>query len=344
MVSLRYRWAIFKHKYKDTPLGKLWAPALVAVLMVILVFASSLLWIEVQRRFPFLPPGSYQGEFARALEAGEGEETIRFYAESTPDESLLFALLHPGWEPQFSSMTPVDSASEEKQVLPVIVSGEGGKLQFTGREVTPGEFRGVVTNLSTGYEGVWKLFALREGGERLSEDEEEQLRNWLKEKVELKSEQETLQSLKDSLALQETELQRLSAAIQEGESLREDGNSRYEEVRKEFEKMQTVLRKKLDAARKLQGKVELSHKVTKKGKLVSLSREAAERDNRWLESMLRSQPAELAPDLEEALARAYKLAELREEIVEEQRLIEEILREAQRPNRMALPSREEGVF
>jgi hypothetical protein len=336
MVSLRYRWAIFKNNTKDKPIGRYWAPTLAVCLFGLLAIVSSLLWIEVQRRFPLLPPGSYQGEFTRAV--GD-DEPIRMYVESTPDESLLIALLRPGWEPQQARLVPVDSRGESKEARPVIIKGQGGRLQFTGSMIENGEFRGVVTNLESGKEGLWKLVGMKAGQEALTSDEEERLRHWLKIRVNLQNEKEKLTELQSSESDREAQLRHLASAIQDGEPIDSEDPSSYENAREDFEELQMILKKKLKEARQLEQKVKLAHKVTHKGKLVSLAREAAQRDNRWIESMTRSEPASLSPDLQEALQYATQLQELQRQIAEEQHRIGQLQSGAWRNDRMELPGR-----
>jgi hypothetical protein len=267
------------------------------------------------------------------------------YVESSPDESVLLVVLQPGWKPQRTQLSLVDGEEGKKEVLPLTVSGAGGRLQFTGREITPGEFRGVVTNLTTGHEGVWELNPLH--GHQptvLSEEEVERVRRWLELKVKLNEQERRLVQYKESAPKTEAALQHLQASVEEGKALREDGNSKYDQARTEFERMRVVLRKKLQEAKALEAKVELAHKVTKKGKLVSLSREAAFRENRWMQSVSRSTPASLSPDMQAALNRALRLQAIQQQIVDEQRRIERIVDDYRRKDRMELPDRDELTY
>lgn len=284
------------------------------IALVVLVYVSSLLWMEVKKRFPLIPEGSYLGSMSKVLE-GE-EENVSFYAERLNATDLLIAVLREGWIPEEVKLVTGDPDGE--YVFPIVIQGERDRLRFIGREIEPGLYGGVVTNLKTGDEGRWRLKPIESGLDNLPMEQREGLRQWLTLRTELNYVENRLARLEVVLPEQRQEIDRISTVINEGEELREEGDLKYRAAQGRLKKLETQLAKKHEEAAGLQAKVNLAHKVTKMGRLVTLAREAAERDNRWVDSMLRSGSREFSTELLTAIRRGEQISEMQEKIRKEE--------------------------
>jgi hypothetical protein len=82
-----------------------------------------------------------------------------------------------------------------------------------------------------------------------------------------------------------------------------------------------ALRTELDATTR---KVELSQRVSAKGRLALLGRESLQRESRWVDLTLKLMAPETSPGFEDALDRANRVKAIKDEIAEERRRISEL--------------------
>jgi hypothetical protein len=119
-------------------------------------------------------------------------------------------------------------------------------------------------------------------------------------------------------------MENLSPYLVDDGSLRQKATSRLsntssalDEARADVEKVQA----ELDATIR---NVELSQRISPKGRLAILSRESLQRESRWIEITLKLLAPETTPGFEEQLERAYRIKAVQDQIEAERRRMEEL--------------------
>ncbi|MBN8548816.1 MAG: hypothetical protein J0M12_05840 [Deltaproteobacteria bacterium] len=289
-------------------------PHIVAVLALLsLLVVSTLLWLEIKRRFPVLEPGGYYGTLRGVLDESEGP--LHFYVERQPQgDDLFFCVLNEGWKPQVVSAVIRSGGSDSGWLLPVTVVGEKAKLKFIGTRIGPGEYQGTVSDMSSSAEGSWTLHAVQDSPAAISASDEEELRLWLRKRAELTEVERKIKEFEARVPQQKADIEKVTEFISERGQVQASSDAQLKSAKDE----QSQVRKDLDAAqdrlRRLQERIEISQRISPSGKLAALGRESLERDARWAESLLRTSGAETVTGLDDAVVRGQKILEMKREI------------------------------
>ena len=121
------------------------------------------------------------------------------------------------------------------------------------------------------------------------------------------------------------ELERLRSLIREGRTLREVAVGKLEKAEEEMSKLERDVAERKKKAIQLLSKLQIAQRVTAQGSLVTLSRQAIDREARWLESSLKSVENSRDPAFERAWSRSQEILALRNEIARERREIEQLM-------------------
>ena len=295
-------------------------PHLIAGMCVLcLLLVTSWLWIEVAQRFPRLPQGSYYGRI-QGLFQESAANGVPFFVDSTDSNEFMVVLLHPQWQPQRITMVPRGATVEESEWLhPVVVAGETRRLKFMGTK-SGDEYRGNVVDQDTRARGQWSLRLVPVSRAETGLDAKE-IETWLRLKAELDTVEDDIRKAERRVPEQKKEIEKISAFITEGDSLRARAEKKFQDVSRQLEKASEELHQQETAAQDLEERLVLAQAVTDMGKLVSLSRQTLERENRWIDSALGGQIPPLAEDFSQALERAKKIMGVKRAIAEEQEYI-----------------------
>jgi hypothetical protein len=314
-------------------------PHVVAVLaLVCLAIVSTLLWLEVKRRFPVLDPGGYYGSIHGVLR-GEAQPT-HFYVERLPEgDDLLFFVLRKGWQPQVASAVIRSEGEDSGWLLPITVVGAEAKLKFIGARTGPQSYRGTVIDTERDLEGSWELHAVRTVAK--GESGEPELAMLLRQRAELNELERQIQEAEQVVPRQKDDIEKLSQFISERGQVRASAEVKLSSVSDELTKAKQELRARQEQVRKLQERIDISQRVSPAGKLVFLARESLDRDARWAESLLRTSQAETTTGLDAAVAKAERIDAVKREIELEKNKIF-LLRYPDQalPGGFALPARE----
>ncbi len=294
-------------------------PHLLAIFfLLLLILVSALFWLEIHRRFPRLPAGEYIGSLYGVL-GSDKADTTHFYVRSSSD-AIEFVVLRDGWKP-FRLSTSAD-ASTGDSLYPIQLEGSDGSLSFIGENISAGRFKGFVTDLQSSSEGTWELVQINTA-EKLNLPAESDLLHWARMFDELERIQGSRIAAETRLPQLKREVARLESFITEGEKLKEQGAEKFQNTQAELVHLEEELRNEQNNARVLLEKLRVAQRVTPMGTLVSLAREAAERDARWIASQLRSDSSSSLPrGFQAEYERAQEVLELLEAIRQERKMIE----------------------
>jgi hypothetical protein len=312
----------------DAPSGPSWRirirrylPYIITTIaLTLLIIVSVLLWRESGERFVRLPAGTYSGEVHDVL----GSMPAAFYLEVTPkrNEALVF-IMKSGIPSQKVPLVGrgVD-ASESDWVLPVTVASED-PLKFTGGSLSGDRYEGTVSATTSGARGHWFLRPVK--GAPTRDDELLAVRVWLTLNAELEEVERRIESAQSAIPHQKKELVQLSEFIAEGEQLKRNADRKFSEEKARLSHVDAALTRARDEVAKLKQRYELAQRLTPTGKLVALSREALEREARWIEAVLTSGGTVMPPEVEANIKRGERVIQLKREIELERRKIDELL-------------------
>lgn len=288
-----------------------WPHVVAGIALLSLLVVTTLLWLEIKRRFPVLEPGGYYGSITGIFH--ESEEAIPFYVERTPDsEDLFFCVLRSGWKPQMVSAVIRSGKADSGWLLPITVSGEQYRLKFIGARTGPGEYRGTVTNADSPNEGQWRLAAVKAAVAAPTGDED--LKLWLRQRSELQDLDNQIKEAEERVPKQKADIERLSGFISERGQVQANTEVKLASAQDILSTTKRDLVERRDKLEKLREHVEIAQRASPAGKLVLLARESLDRDARWAESLLRTSGAETVAGLDVAVEKGKQIQELKRQI------------------------------
>lgn len=286
-------------------------PALAAIAVIVCTIAGMFFR---RASFPELPPGNYVGSLRGAGMVSLNGEDLGLYVErAAVGDDLLMVVLESGWDPQLVAARG-SSSYNSSAPLPV-VRGPGAELTFSGSEIAPGVYEGVLRNRTADSAGRWRLELSAEVP--LRELDQKEVREWLAARAALDLTESKIAVAQISVGQQRAEVDRLDQFISEGQSLKRNADKKYALALQELAQVRAALQQRREEARALREKSELSQRLSGQGRLVALARESLERENRWADTFLNSSVAELGGDFDSAVSRAERVAELKREISRE---------------------------
>lgn len=272
-------------------------------------------YVSSQQRFPKLPEGSYLG---RIYEIFSDEPSgVQFFVESLPSEELLFSLQHPKWKQQRVTMVLGDS--QGNWLHPIVIVGSDTKLKFIGKS-NGGIYQGSVATQDGSKKGRWELTMISSPDHNALEDLTK-LEEWLTLKLQSERLSQEILASKRSVSEQNKEITKLTNFITDVDSLKARAEKKFREVTEKISEEEKVLKQKEKEAQVVENQLVLAQVVTDMGKLVSLSRQTLERENRWIDSVLGSALPPLGEDFQLAVEQAKKIIGVKKAIAEEEEYI-----------------------
>ncbi len=289
--------------------------SVLAISIVALVSVSYLFWRDMSRSFPDVPPGVYVG-----MVRCDGQEVgLPLYVERTPNSpSLLVALGDPKLPAQYA---PVQDPLGKGR-LPLIVSGPDVRLKLTGVRKHEGGYEGECVDPIRNRSGTWYLEKIEFNREIDREDSD--LYEWITSVFEVQKVEDAIEVAKRKYDSQKTRINKLSRYLVDEEPLREKATSRLTTTSSALDSARVDLGKARVALDATIRNVELSQRVSPRGRLAFLSRESLQRESRWIEITLKLLAPETTPGFEEQLERAYRIKAVQDEIEAERRRMEEV--------------------
>ena len=292
-----------------------WFPySFAALTLLLLGVVSAYLWLEVKERFPSLPAGDYQGVI-QGTEQSQGGDTIKVFVRSAgADNVLLWMVFAPGWLPQSVSTVPsgVEQEDRAQWFFPITLNAPNTTYKLIGSSAGVDRYAGSLVNMQNKKKGNWELTALHDAPIYPTPTRVKELQLWLLLRNELAAVEAQIVQVEKQAPLQRQEIERLTNIITEGTGLKLKADQKFLQVKSELSLAQQKLKTKQEEASKLEGQINISQRITGMGKLVSLARETLEREARWVDSMLKSNPSkDDLQHLEEEFRRAEQIMELK---------------------------------
>lgn len=299
---------------------------------VLLVLLGTYVWFMETSHFPRLEKGHYFGTITGVF-GSDGTRDAAFYVERRAEANEIFVtLFETGWGPAYVN-TAIDSATSGavdesgEGALPLTLMNGGARLKLTGQRVAMGRFQGEARESSSGRTGRWTLERIEdvEYGRAQSEAVPD-IRHWLFLFDELRAIEEETQRVRTSITKEGEEADKLAASITERDKLRARSEAKFAEVASAYDSVIGRLDSTRDHIEELARRVEIAHKVTPMGRLVTMSRETIDRESRWIHSMLRTLTPSDQGITHQDFAQASKLNELKAQIAQEKKVLLRYLR------------------
>jgi hypothetical protein len=199
--------------------------------------------------------------------------------------------------------------------LPLLVGGADARLRFTGKEVSPGEYGGEFFNPISNERGTWTL--QRVPGETIAPALKDDLTRWFALWQELESVEGEIQKAQQQIDERKASVDNLHAYVSDGEILKKTADQRLGRADSELDAARAELSDRQAQLDRAIRDFDLSERISPQGKLVFLSRQAIQRDSRWIELTLKLLAPETSPGFQQAVERAQRVKELKRKIAEE---------------------------
>lgn len=211
-----------------------------------------------------------------------------------------------------------DSSGE--WTTPLFLKENEIKLRFIGARAEGKGYLGTVYDVTNNREGKWRIAPLKSHGE-MDSQQSEKWQEWLfafSERAEVRAK---LDGARLRVKEQQDEINRLTEVITESRELQDDGAQKFERSRARLKAAETDLSKKREEAAQFEKRLAMAYRVTQMGKLVTLARESLHRENRWIDSLLKTANKDITPELQDRYRRGLEILELQDHIaLERQRM------------------------
>ena len=174
---------------------------------------------------------------------------------------------------------------------------------------------GTVEFLDSQIKSSWWLRPVRDGSEE-TRSRESETAQWLAVRAALDQVDEEIRIAEQRSPEMRVEIERLTEYVTEGRSLKSRADQKFALEKENLRRVSEKLLARQKEAQELESRIELSQRVTEMGKLVSLAREAREREGRWIDSMFAGSAA--AAGSEEDLQKAAGILEVKRALELEQ--------------------------
>jgi hypothetical protein len=299
-----------------TPAMKRFLLVLSLGLLVAVGWGAYVLFTGFEKSFPPLGPGLYVG----SIRLADGTRVIPWFVERLDkDVDPLVLVVDPRYQAQRISLGHASGTSR----APLIVTGDGSRLRLSGREADATELEGHVLDPITGEEGVWNLVRTAVQ-QQLTPEQASELRSWFSIRRDVDKLDEQLEALRLKSDSQRARMDKFQRYVFNDNSLKETAASRLGSTAGSIQAVRTEvdsLRAKLDESIRA---LETAEHVSPAGNLVVLSREALQRESRWIELTLRLLAPETTAGFEQSLERAYRVKTLQDRIADERRKLADL--------------------
>ncbi|MCO6430649.1 MAG: hypothetical protein J5J00_07285 [Deltaproteobacteria bacterium] len=285
--------------------------------LIVAALAALYLLRAPAETFPVIAQGSYIGGLDGPIKDSEGR-TLMFFAEGSGAGNHTFvSMVAPDWE---RKLIIYDSGTQDSHPA-VEISGPSGTFILSGEQSGNLSYQGKITEKGGQREGSWRLVRMGDFQSIKTDSEVQALRARLELRAKIRTIDREIKLAEVAVSQQKSEIAKLQHYITEGESLRRNADKKYKDARDELYKLEEQVAAKKREANGLVQKLELSQRLTGMGKLVSLARESLERENRWVESMLKTSVSDTSLELEAAVEKGERILALKNEIALEQERI-----------------------
>ena len=271
------------HKNSNWPLRRV---LILFVLLSILVF-SFLRLIEQYsaKTFPDIPAGKYWGVISKELSHIEAGTRV-FLERSEKDDIIYFTLIDS--EASRALEIPLDYSTlqNDGSFAAVTITLEGKLIKLFGERGRDHDYEGMIVDASTGNTSPWALNSIFVRG--ISVESEENLKHLLLLNSEANLVRERSKALSEELERSKSDalmITSYAAGEEEGSSLL---NAELKKLETETSNTHLRIKELEKNAKSLQKQIELSKKISPRGRLVALTRETLERDRRWAASLQRN--------------------------------------------------------
>jgi len=282
------------------------------VLLLLSIILGGSLWQSVKSQsFPKLAPGMYAGTLRGPAEYGAGSDWLLTISDDFKDLRVAF-LGADGTgnvaQRDSSGYLVVTLTSDQ-----MIFEGDGSNTALSG------SFRFT----QSARKGSWDLqpVSLKE----IPLDQ--QFRNWLQLRSELFKVEQDIEIADKLIPVQKAEIDELSKVISDENALKDRGDQRLADLQEKIKTTEAELIKKRTLLQQAESQLLLAQRVALRGKLVNLARESNEREARWARSILLAGGSE---DLEGALQRSEEVRSLKQALVQERILVQELVQKIEK--------------
>jgi hypothetical protein len=279
-----------------------------AVFLLLLGGAGYVLFQRHTASFPELTSGTYVG----------------LYTVEATGRTLPWGVVKDDLDPSLAVFVgdvriPAQRASIHelggKARLPLIVGGADARLRFAGEEVLSGEYAGVFLNPLSDEKGTWTL--RRIPPDPIAPALKDDLTRWFALWQELDSVEGEIQKAQQEVDERTSSVDNLRAYVTDEETLKKTADQRLGRADSELDAARAELSDRQAQLDRAIRDFELTERISPQGKLVFLSREAIQRDSRWIELTLKLLAPETSPGFHQAVERAQRIKELKRKIAEE---------------------------
>ena len=272
------------------------------VLSALVVVGILLLRDGYKQGFPVLPSGIFVGSYSIH------DKTVPlFVITDAPKKNLTFFSDHDQTQPE---KIVLDQSFSH---ITVSINGEGFRL-LGGKNNDP-IFEGELIRLADGTVGTWQLSkSLTLDEVKITEPSEEEM-STVKDARDLLYIDSWIASNSGKISEQKIRIDELQSKVFDGPSYKQHAKERLVDAETALEYARERLKVKQEEFDALQEKLNVAVKVSKRGRLVSLSRESLERERRWIDSVLRMEsPETTSPEVEQKYQKALEVKNIEDRI------------------------------
>lgn len=307
-------------------------------ILVLGVVVSIIAYTFFQRytvAFPVLDSGHYVG----VCTVENGGRSFPWFVSQTDKENMVSVFIGDARIPaQRVAMTDPTGRTR----LPLIVGDAETRMRFTGTVIAPGEYEGDFLNPVSNERGKWNLRSVPQ--QPMATGLEDDLVRWFSLWQELEHIEVKIQEVQQRADEQRDRIDNLHRYVSDGETLRKTADVRLGRTDSELESAKTELTTRQQQLDRNLRDFDLSQRISSEGKLVFLSREAIERESRWIDLTLKMLAPETSPGFDQALERAERVRSLRQQIADEQNAIAHTAEQSRYPGKTRETSNEEEFY
>ena len=283
-------WSDVKVKPKSIPKkSSNWPLRRIIVLFILLTILAISSWQLVKqysaKTFPDMPAGKYWGLVSKELSHIKAGTRV-FLERSDKSDIIYFTLIDS--ETSRSLEIPLDYSTlqDDGSFSAVSISLEGKQIKLFGERGRDHDYEGTIVDASTGHSSPWTLDSIFVRD--VSVESEEKLKHLLLLNSETGLVKEQAKALSNELERSKRDalmITSYTAGEEEGSSLLK---TEIEKIETEINNTRAKIKDLEEKAKNLQNQIELSKKISPRGRLVALTRETLERDRRWASSLQRN--------------------------------------------------------
>jgi hypothetical protein len=242
---------------------------------------------------------------------GEEEKLIGWVLEKRQGSLDTYVVLA---EEKFPAQR-IPKALSDKTDLPLIIDGPSVRFRLVGREQSGGIFGGDLLNPITQEKGTWTLRRVQL--EAFSPEREKEFHAWAEKWNEITVVERKIEAVQAKISEQKAKLEKVSGFVTDGSALKQKANMRLGAATDAAKEVRARVKELQDTLDTSVRDIELSERVSPKGRLVQLSRESIAREARWIGASIQVGTAAGGVNYEQELEKALKVKTLKAAIAAE---------------------------